>query len=419
MTELHVLGYGSLVAEDVARGARPARLPGFRRVLGVAMDNRAEIAGYKVYLAPDGSRPAVHVAFLDLEPDPQSTVNGTLREVTGAELETLDARERNYVRVEVTVEGASGPIFAYVGSSAGRERLARGRAEGTAVVARAYLDRVRAGFAALGPEQERAFLASTELDALPIRDLERIDLAWPGAAQWHDVECASYTADLALWRDLAAERGGPVLDIGCGTGRIALDLAARGHSVVGVDADPALTTVLADRAARRHLPVRTEAADVRALDAPGRFPVAIAPMQVAQLLGGEDGRRSMLAAVHRLLEPGGVLAVALADPFEAVPPGEALPPLPDVLEIDGWVLSSTPVAVRDEGDAVAIDRRREAVSPSGNLTEERTTIRLDTVAAGTLEDEGRAAGFAVLPQERVPATPDYVGSTVVLLECPR
>ena len=49
---------------------------------------------------------------------------------------------------------------------------------------------------------------------------------------WHDVECASYEADLDLWRELAAAARGPVLDHGCGTGRVALDLAARAAAEV-------------------------------------------------------------------------------------------------------------------------------------------------------------------------------------------
>jgi SAM-dependent methyltransferase len=240
----------------------------------------------------------------------------------------------------------------------------------------------------------------------------------PCAADWHDVECSSYAADLPLWRELARERSGPVLDVGCGTGRVALDLASLGHEVVAVDVDPALVAALNARAAERGLPARAVAADARSLALGRRFPLVILPMQVAQLLRGACGRGPMLAAVRKHLEPGGLAAVALADPFEAVPPGEARPPLPDVLERDGWVLSSTPVAVRDEGDAVAIDRVRQAVSPTGDLTEELATIALDGCAPATLEDEGRAAGLRPLPRREVPPTPDYVGSTVVLLEAP-
>ena len=44
---------------------------------------------------------------------------------------------------------------------------------------------------------------------------------------WHDVECGGYDADLTLWQELAREAGGPVLDVGAGTGRVALRSPAR------------------------------------------------------------------------------------------------------------------------------------------------------------------------------------------------
>lgn len=241
-------------------------------------------------------------------------------------------------------------------------------------------------------------------------------LSWTAA--WHDVECASYAADLPLWRELAAACEGTVLDVGAGTGRVAIDLAARGHRVTAVDADPELVSACAERARTRGLEVRALAADARSLDLGSEHPLAILAMQVVQLLGGGRGRAAMLASVRRHLLPGGLAAIALADPFEAVPAGEALPPLPDVLDLDGWVLSSTPVDVRDEGDAVAIDRHRHAVSPEGELAEEMVTIRLDSVTAAGLEEEAARAGLRAVSARSVPATRDYVGSTVVLLEAP-
>lgn len=240
-----------------------------------------------------------------------------------------------------------------------------------------------------------------------------------GAAAWHDVECASYDADLALWRSLALERGGPVLDLGAGTGRVALDLAARGHEVTAVDLDPDLVAACAQRADARGLPVTAVAADARTLALDRRHPLAILPMQVAQLMGSDEGRAAMLERLLDALEPGALVAVALADPFEGIPPEDVLPPLPDVLEVDGWVLSSTPVAVRPLGDVVAIDRTRTAVSPAGELTEEPATIMLDTVDPGDLEQQGAKAGYTVLSPRSVPETRDYVGSTVVMLEAPR
>ena len=235
-------------------------------------------------------------------------------------------------------------------------------------------------------------------------------------AVWHDVECAAYTADLTVWRELADAAGGPILDLGCGTGRVALDLAARGHDVTGVDSEPELVETLRSRAAERDVRVDAHACDARAIDLGQKFALAISPMQVVQLLGGADGRARMLAAVRRHLEPGGLFAVALANPFDGWSDEESLPPLPDVREEDGWVYSSTPIAVRRVADSFVIDRHRQAVSPSGNLTEEMSTIELNTVTAADLEREATGHGFAVRPRRSVPETRDYVGSDVVVLE---
>jgi len=235
-------------------------------------------------------------------------------------------------------------------------------------------------------------------------------------AVWHDVECAAYAADLDLWRGLAADADGPVLDLGCGTGRIALDLASRGVEVTGIDSDSVLVDTLRARARDRGLRVEALAADARSFDLGTTFALAISPMQVVQLLGGGDGRAQMLAAVRRHLEPGGLFAAALANPFDDWSDAESLPPLPDVREEDGWVYSSTPVDVRREGDAFVIERHRQAVSPAGDVTEERATVELDTVDADALEAEAARVGFTPRARRRIPATRDYVGSDVVELE---
>jgi SAM-dependent methyltransferase len=236
---------------------------------------------------------------------------------------------------------------------------------------------------------------------------------------WHDVECASYAADLELWRRLAAAAGGPVLDIGSGTGRVALDLAERGHDVSALDADAALIEALERRARERGLRVRATSGDARTFDLAGaRFALAIAPMQVVQLLGGPAGRSAMLARVRAHLQPGAVFAAALADPFEGEPAEIVGPPLPDVREQDGWVFQSQPIAVRAVPGGSEIDRIRQAVSPDGELSESFNTIKLEDLAPEELESDGRAAGFAVRPRESVPPIADYVGSTVVVLEAP-
>jgi SAM-dependent methyltransferase len=236
------------------------------------------------------------------------------------------------------------------------------------------------------------------------------------AVIWHDVECAAYDLDLPLWRELAELAGGAVLDIGAGTGRVAIDLARGGHDVTALDSDPELVHELAARARTRGLRVRAAAADARSFDLGRSFALAIAPMQVVQLFGGEQGRRAALACVRRHLEPGGLFAAALADPFEGVPEGEVVPPLPDIRDVDGWVYSSTPVAVRRERATAAIDRHRQSVSPAGEIREWVATIELDLVSAAELEAEAADHGFRARERGWIPDTAEWTGSTVVMLE---
>jgi SAM-dependent methyltransferase len=237
-----------------------------------------------------------------------------------------------------------------------------------------------------------------------------------GAVAWHDVECASYVADLPVWRELAGERGDPILDLGCGTGRVALDLARRGHAVTGLDSDPELVRELQARARRERLALEAVVADARSFSLERRYELALAPMQVIQLLGGPPGRTRALERAREHLSPGALLAVALADPFAAVSAEDSLPPLPDVREQDGWVLSSRPVSVSESNGGVVITRLRQLVSPTGELTEEMTDVHLDAVSADELEREAAAAGFGATGRRQVPATADHVGSSVVLLE---
>src|SRR5207244_3963878 len=67
---------------------------------------------------------------------------------------------------------------------------------------------------------------------------------------WHDLECGGYRADFALWHELAQANPGPVLEVGAGTGRVALELARAGYAVTALDRDPALRAARGTRAAR-------------------------------------------------------------------------------------------------------------------------------------------------------------------------
>jgi SAM-dependent methyltransferase len=232
-------------------------------------------------------------------------------------------------------------------------------------------------------------------------------------AIWHDLECGRYTEDLSLWRQLADRVGGPILDVGAGTGRTTLELAMAGHAVLALDLEDELLAVLRERA--DGLEVRTIVGDARAFWLGETFRLCIVPMQTIQLLGGAAERLQFLECAREHLEPRGVLAVAVAEQLDTFETIEGLPgPLPDVGEIDGVVYSSRPTAVRTDGDGFVLERRRETVNPDGQLATEINRIHLDRVTAETLEAEAETAGLSTIYHVWIPATEEYVGTTVVL-----
>jgi SAM-dependent methyltransferase len=238
------------------------------------------------------------------------------------------------------------------------------------------------------------------------------------AVIWHDVENGAYGADLELWRELALGAGGPVLEIGCGTGRVAIDLARHGHHVLGVDIDPTFVRVLRDRATARDLEASAAVADVRNLEVTGEFALIIVPMQTIQLLEDAAERRAALESMRGVLAPRGLIAVAIVEgDAGADETGTVLgPPLPDVAEIGGWVYSSLPVELRSDGDRLVLSRLRQVVTPDGDLTDERAEISLAVLHRGGLEAEAQEAGLRPAGRREIAETEAHVGSAVVLLE---
>jgi SAM-dependent methyltransferase len=230
---------------------------------------------------------------------------------------------------------------------------------------------------------------------------------------WHDVECGGYSADLPLWHELAATQAGPVLDVGAGTGRVALELARAGHAVTALDREPELLAALAERARGAGLRVETVVADAADFALDGRFALVIVPMQTIQLLPERTG---FFASARAALAPGGLLAIAITgalEGFEGLP--DELLPHPDVGTADGWRFASQPTAVRELAHATRIERVRRATAPDGAVTVADDAIELARVTVAELEAEGRAAGLAPERPRSIAPTADHVGTEVVLL----
>lgn len=231
---------------------------------------------------------------------------------------------------------------------------------------------------------------------------------------WQEVESGSYRIDLPEWERLADGTDSPVLDLGCGTGRVARHLAEAGHTVVGVERDPGIaadyerlspgpraTVVVADAL---HL-----AADP---PPPGKFGLVVAPQQLVQTVGGAELRHLLIDGIAALLEPGAVAAFAFTPDLPQR--STELDLLPDLREISGWVYSSQPVSIEATADRVEVTRVRKRVSPAGELQETTVVIAFDRLEAEQLERELDEAGLSPREVIPLPATAEHVASLILV-----
>jgi SAM-dependent methyltransferase len=225
-------------------------------------------------------------------------------------------------------------------------------------------------------------------------------------ALWHDLECGDYREDLPFWRALAAETGGPVLDVGAGTGRVTVDLAAAGFEVVALDVEPALLAALSHRAR-----VETVVADACAFALDRRFGLIVAPMQTVQLLAD---RTAFLRRALAHLRPGGLLAAAVADALDSFDAEHPIPPPPQALDIGGTRYASQLLAVVEDNGRAAIHRRRQITGRDP----ERVVVHLDRVSPDRLAAEAAAVGLLPEPHRHIPETDRYLGATIVVLRSP-
>jgi SAM-dependent methyltransferase len=232
------------------------------------------------------------------------------------------------------------------------------------------------------------------------------------SAIWHDLECGSYAADLPLWRSLAEREGDPILEVGAGTGRVAIDLSTRGHRVTALERDGELVAELRRRAGGLDLTVVHD--DARTFELDEQFALCLVPMQTIQLLDGPAGRAAFLERARRHLNTGGLLAVAIAERLDLYEVTDGGPePLPDVCEREGVVYASRPTAVRIADGRLVLERRRETVDREGRRDVEDHAISLDRLTAAELEEEARAVGLSPSDRATIEPTPDYAGSEVV------
>jgi SAM-dependent methyltransferase len=131
-------------------------------------------------------------------------------------------------------------------------------------------------------------------------------------------------ADVAFYVKEARRSGGPVLELGCGTGRVSVPIAEAGIEVVGLDLSPHMLQIARTKA--RGLPFTVRRGDMARFDLGRRFGLALIPFRAFQHLLTIERQRSCLRSVRRHLRRDGRLILALFDPrLDLILPGKVAP----------------------------------------------------------------------------------------------
>jgi ubiquinone/menaquinone biosynthesis C-methylase UbiE len=154
----------------------------------------------------------------------------------------------------------------------------------------------------------------------------------PKAEGWHgwDEYAAFYDwenrqtmgrRDVVFWQDMARRYGGPILELGCGTGRVSLPVARTGTALVGVDRSDRMLAYARRRLTRVRVPLSLSLvrADIRQLPFKARSPftLVMAPYGILQSLLDEDDLMAALRSVARVSRPGTIFGVDLVSDVPA------------------------------------------------------------------------------------------------------
>jgi SAM-dependent methyltransferase len=129
--------------------------------------------------------------------------------------------------------------------------------------------------------------------------------SYDAIAELYDPWSASVVEDVAFYLEEARRSGGPVVELGVGTGRIAVPIAADGIRVIGVDSSRAMLDVCARRAALAGVAIDLRVGDLREPPVTERVPLVICPFRSLLHMHTDEDRLSVLAAACELLVPGG------------------------------------------------------------------------------------------------------------------
>lgn len=214
----------------------------------------------------------------------------------------------------------------------------------------------------------------------------------------YDLEYGSYEPQGPFYETVAAQTGGPILDVACGTGRIAIPLARKGYALTGIDLAAPMLAHARRKSAEAGVAIDWQLADFRILALDRRFALAIMSGNAFQACLTDADQAALLAAVHRHLLPGGCFAFETRNPRRADLYGNERETFwHSFVNRLGWTIDVSLIEVYDPGQAVLacqVIRRvkGETGKPRSNM------IRIRYTAPEDLNRRLASAGFAIAEQ---------------------
>ncbi len=202
--------------------------------------------------------------------------------------------------------------------------------------------------------------------------------------------------DRGFYLGLIGELGQPVLDVGCGTGRLLLDFLAQGIDIDGVEVSPEMVAMLRAKAAVAGIDLagRVHQAAMETMDIGRRYRVILVPSSSFQLLIEPSAASAAMQRYHDHLEPGGTLVMPWIDLAQDYPGGAVVGDtrevaLPDgsVIRVasSGWFDPATGLEHTDERyerliERVVVEQERIVRSPATRQYDRDTILRLHETA---------------------------------------